>query len=175
MKKIFLVVVCFLNFNFLFGEMKIGWVDTNSIFAESEELIKAYNDLDVKRSEIERELMKKKTSLDSLYNDYQTKEMLLSPESLNTLKETIIALEQELQFGIQNLDSPNGELAQYFDQLVLPIQNRLLEAIEKIAISQGYDYVLDCSVSCLYRKEAHDLTGIVKDELKKMAIDTIEE
>ena len=175
MKKIFLVVICFLNFNFLFGEMKIGWVDTNSIFSESEELKKAYNDLDVKRSEIERELMKKKTSLDSLYNDYQTKELLLSPESLNTLKETIIALEQELQFGIQNLDSPNGELALYFDQLVLPIQNRLLEAIEKIAIGQGYDYVLDCSVSCLYRKEAHDLTGIVKDELKKMAIDNIEE
>ena len=80
--------------------MKIGWVDTNSIFSESEELKKAYNDLDVKRSEIERELMKKKTSLDSLYNDYQTKEMLLSPESLNTLKETIINKEADLYLAI---------------------------------------------------------------------------
>ena len=101
---------------------------------------------------------------------------MLSSESLSKLEEEINLLNQEIQFSIQSLDSPTGELAIYFDQLVLPIQNRLLSAIEKIAFEQAYDYFLDCSMGAfIFQSETHNLTGLVKDELKKMAIDSIEE
>ena len=65
------------------------------------------------------------------------------------------------QFG------PEGELFRQEQQLLRPIQERVLEATETIAEEGDYDFVFDRSGDFLflYANDTHNLTDLVLDEL----------
>ena len=155
--------------------MKIGWVNTQKILTEYEDVNKIYAEVEKEKTRLDREFQNKQTTLDSLIQDYQTKKLLLSEEAVKSMEQLINSLQLELQLFILNVNSPQGELAVFFNEKMAPIEGRIYNDIQKVAMEHEYDYVLDCSTGeCLFQLEANNLTGFVQDELKKMALDSLE-
>ena len=172
--KILLLVLIF-NISIVVCDMKIGWVNTQKILSESEDVNRVYAETEKERKRLDLEFEQKKLEFDSLYTDYETRRLVFTAEKVQEIEQKLNLMQQELQLFVQNVNSPNGELAVYFNSLMAPIEERIYTAIQKVSIELEYDYVLDCSTGvCLYQKEAHNLTGLVQDELKKMAIDSVE-
>ena len=102
MKKI-ITTIFILNLSFLFCDMKIGWVNTQKILTEYEDVNKIYAEVEKEKTRLDREFQNKQTTLDSLIQDYQTKKLLLSEEAVKSMEQLINSLQQELQLIIQNV------------------------------------------------------------------------
>jgi outer membrane protein len=80
----------------------------------------------------------------------------------------LVKLEEKMNDYRQKKFGTNGELFQKQDEFMKPIQNRVFDAIKKVAEEQDFDFVFDRSgdVLFLYAKEKYDITNLVLDKLK---------
>jgi outer membrane protein len=88
-----------------------------------------------------------------------------------TSKETeqeIKKLEDELSTFRDKKFGANGEVFQKQNELMKPIQNKIFNTIQQIALEEDLDFVFDRSgdILFLFAKEEHDLTTQVLDRLK---------
>ena len=80
MKKIILTVLIF-NFCFLFSQgQKIGYVNSQSIFAQNEDARLAHADVEKEAKRLQVEYENKAITLDSLMRDYQKLELMLTDD-----------------------------------------------------------------------------------------------
>ena len=173
MKKIILAVFI-LNFCFLFSQgQKVGYVNTQSIFAQNEDARLAHADVEKEAKRLQVEYENKAMTLDSLMRDYQKLELMLTNEMKEERQQTIQALNMELEnFQIKYFAQPNGEIYLMLEERMRPIQSLLQSAIEKVAAENSYDYVLDFSQGViLYQLDSHDLTQLVIDKMNKISIE----
>ncbi len=78
-----------------------------------------------------------------LYNQYQKQAKSLS-ETIKTQKENaIVAQEKNAAELRKNYFGPEGDLAKKREALLNPIQDKIYEAVKKIASTKGYSIVLD--------------------------------
>ncbi len=140
---------------------RFAYVDTEYIL----EKIPAYNDAQKKLDGMvvvwNEEIEGKYNEVKQLYAKYQSEEFLLTDEMKKKRQDEIIAKEQvanELQkqrFGFE------GDLFKKRQELVQPIQEKVYNAIEKIATNLGYDFILDKAAggsTMLYTNSKYDLS-----------------
>ena len=82
-------------------------------------------------------------------------------------REAIVQEEEAVERLRMQYFGPEGDLFKQQDQLLKPIQEKVLIAIEEVAIAEGYDYVFDKSGDYvfLYASEQFDLSNQVLEEL----------
>ena len=171
MKKIILTIFIF-SFLFSLGQ-KIGYVNTQSIFAQNEDARLAHADVEKEAKRLQVEYENKAMTLDSLMRDYQKLELMLTDQMKEERQQEMQALNIELEnFQIKYFAQPNGEIYLMLEERMRPIQSLLQNAIEKVAAENSYDYVLDFSQGViLYKLDSHDLTQLVIDKMNKMSIE----
>ncbi len=155
----------------VFAQQKIGYVDTEFILRQVPEYATVQQNLDRLASEWQTELNRMQREIDAVFQEYQSRELLYTADERQSKQAEIINKEEELeQFRIRNF-GPEGELFKRQEQMMRPIQERILEAVEEAATSGGYDYVLDKSSSTifLFYRDQYDLSINV---LEEMGIDT---
>ncbi len=155
----------------VFAQQKIGYVDTEFILRQVPEYATVQQNLDRLASEWQTELNRMQREIDAVFQGYQSRELLYTADERQSKQAEIINKEEELeQFRIRNF-GPEGELFKRQEQMMRPIQERILEAVEEAATSGGYDYVLDKSSSTifLFYRDQYDLSINV---LEEMGIDT---
>ena len=153
------------------AQQKIGYVDTEFILQQVPEYATVQQNLDRLGAEWRTELNRMQQEIDASFQEYQSRELLYTAEERQAKQEEIIRKEEELeQFRIRHF-GPEGELFKRQEQMMRPIQERILEAVEESATSGGYDYVLDKSSSTifLFYRDQYDLSI---DVLEEMGIDT---
>ena len=143
-------------------------------FVDSEVILKALPEYQTARQQVDRlaaewqaELDAMQTEIDELVREFEARELLYTEEDRARALEEIAARRTEMgqyrrrQFGAE------GELFRQEQQLLRPIQERVLEAIETVADDGGYDFVFDRSgdLVFLYAREAHNVTDLVLVEL----------
>ena len=151
----------------LIGQNKIGYIASERIRAEFEEFQEAEAQLQLDYRKVQEEYQVMLVDLDSLKQAYETQRLMSSPE-WRTEKETEIGTkEQRLQqFQAQKV-GPEGELYRKQSQMEYELLSKVKVAVDNVAISKGYDFIFDGSVSLLYGKPTHDLTDDVLFELRK--------
>lgn len=164
--------------NFLFGvtslaaaQQKVGYVDTEYILRQVPEYATVQQNLDRLANEWQAELTRMQREVDAAFQEYQSRELLYTADERQSKQAEIIKKEEELeQYRVRNF-GPEGELFKRQEQMMRPIQERILEAVEEVATSGGYDYVLDKSSSTifLFYRDQYDLSLQV---LEEMGIDT---
>ena len=95
-------------------------------------------------------------------------EAIVDTEEERTRKqEAIDKARKEVEQLRQQYFGPNGQLYSRQQELMRPIQKRVLEATESVATEGGYDYIVDKKGETLflYAKEEHDLSDRVLREL----------
>jgi len=153
------------------AQQKIGYVDSEFILKQVPEYATVQQNLDRLASEWQTEISRLQRDIDEAFQEYQNRELLYTAQERQQRQDEIIRKEEEVeQFRIRHF-GPEGELFKRQEQMMRPIQERMLEAVEEAATSSGYDFVLDKSSSTvfLFFRDQYDLSI---DVLEEMGIDT---
>ena len=82
-----------------------------------------------------------------------------------SIKQEIEQMERQAQTYQAEKIGPQGELMRQQAQLEYNILGKVKKAVDKVAIAEGYDYIIDASVGLLYFKSKFDVTDDVLHEL----------
>lgn len=149
------------------AQQKIGYIDSDLILQNVPEYASVQQNVDRLAQEWEAELDKMQQDADNLFREYQARELLYTSEERKRKQEEIIQKEEEIeQYRLRHF-GPEGELFKQQEQLMRPIQERILEAIEEVASTEGYDYIFDKhgDFLFLYAREQFDVSLYVLEEL----------
>jgi outer membrane protein len=141
------------------------------ILAQVPEYATVQQNLDRLTADWNAEITRMQREIDAAFQEYQSRELLYTADERKEKQEEIIQKEEELeQYRVRHF-GPEGELFKQQEQLMRPIQERILEAVEEVATSDSYDYVLDKSGSTLFLfyRDQYDISVQV---LEEMGIDT---
>ncbi|HEX9740657.1 MAG TPA: OmpH family outer membrane protein [Ignavibacteriaceae bacterium] len=169
MNRIYFLISFFLLVPVLtFAQLKIGYIDSDTIMENLPDAQDARQKLDALIQEWQSELNTKESEWKSKYDDYEKRKLIMTDQTRAELEQELIKLEQEIGEFREKKFGTNGELFQKQDELMKPVQNRIFTAIEETAQEEDYDYVFDRSgdIMLLYAKEEHDLTARILEKLK---------
>ena len=156
-----------------FSETKIGYIDSQIIMSEYEDVRQVQVELEKEQKRLQTVYERKLVSLDSLKTAYQTGSIILSEQKKIQMENNIRQKEQEMQQWQLQYFGPEGELYKLQNQLLAPILNTIDSVIKKIGEERSYDYIFDAvQGSIVYALDSHNLTQEVLDELKKVNIDS---
>jgi outer membrane protein len=170
MKRIlFPCVVMLLIFSGLsFGQIKIGYVDSDAIMDKLPDAQDAKQKLDVLVQEWQGELNKIENTWKTKYDDYEKRKLIMTDQSRAELEAELVKLEKQISDYREKKFGTNGEMFQKQDELMKPVQNKVFSAIKEVAQEEDYDYVFDRSgdILLLYAKDKYDITVKVLNKLK---------
>ena len=149
------------------GQHKIGYVDSDFIYGKFPEFASAQQTLDRISLQMEQDLEEKQQSLDDLFQEYQARELLYTRDERQRRRDDIMQVEEDLERLRVQYFGPEGELYRQQEQILRPIQEKILIAIEEVAEAESYDYVFDRSGDFLflYATDRHDLSEQVLELL----------
>jgi outer membrane protein len=169
MQKVFLSFVIFIfSAAFAFAQLKIGYVDSDTIMEQLPDAQDARQKIDALVKEWQAELTKIENEWKTKYDDYEKRKLIMTDQTRAELEAELIKLEQQIAEFREKKFGTNGELFQKQDELMKPVQNRVFAAIEEVAAEEELDYIFDRSgdIMLLYAKPEHDLTVRVLEKLK---------
>lgn len=146
---------------------KYACVDTEYILSNVPEYRQAQKELEEVSVQWQKEVEVKFQAVDRLYKAFQAEAVIL-PADLKAQKENeIIAAEKEAKNLQKQRFGNDGDLAKKRSELVKPIQDRIYNAIEKVAQEKNYSVVFDKAggATILYVDNKTDISDLVLAEL----------
>ena len=149
------------------AQQRIAYVDTEFILERIPEYQTVQQQLDRMASDWEDELAEMQQEVEEDFRAYQARELLYTAEERQRRREDIMRKEEEVERLRMKYFGPDGDLFVQQEQLMRPIQDRVLTAIEEVATEEGYDYVFDKSGDFLFlfTRSQYDLSNRVLEEL----------
>lgn len=146
---------------------KYACVNTNYIMSNVPEYNQALNKVNKYVAEWRSELETKQAEIDELRQQYQQESYLL-PENLKQRRQDEIRTkEADLRNLQQQRFAPGGDLDQKRTELLKPVQDRVYNAIERVAREKNFAFVFDraSSATVLYVAEKYDISNQVLEML----------
>ncbi len=149
------------------AQQKIGFIDSDYVLGRLPEYATIQQKVDRLAQEWEADLKKRKDEVDEQFREYQARELLYTSEERRRKRDEIVRAEEEVERLRTKYFGPEGDLFSQQEQLMRPLQERILQAIEEVATREGYDYVFDKSGDFvfLYTRDQYDLSDRVLIEL----------
>ena len=146
MKKILsLGVVVLLAASAVVAQQRLAIVDTRYILDKMPEYKDAQKDLDDIAADWQKEIDSKQADLDRMYKDYDAEQVMLSEDLRKKREAQLVQKEKELRDLQRQRFGFEGDLFKKRQELIKPIQDKVYNAIQKMATTRGYDLVLDKS------------------------------
>ena len=151
----------------VFAQQKIGYVDTEYILNQMPEYKTVQQKLDKLEQQWRQEIDKQRKEVRTLEQEFEARELLYTDEERKRKRQAIQQARKEVEQLRQKYFGPDGQLYTQQKQLMRPIQQRVLEATERVATEDGYDFVVDKKGDTLflYAREEHNLSDRVLREL----------
>jgi outer membrane protein len=149
------------------AQQRIGYIDSDYILGRIPEYATVRQQIDRLAQQWQNEVLERRQQVDALFQEYQARELLYTSDERQRRRQTIVQSEEEVERLQMQYFGPEGELFTQQERLMRPIQERVLTAVEEVAMSEGYDYVFDKSGDFvfLYVREQYDLSNQVLEEL----------
>jgi len=93
----------------------------------------------------QKEIDNQQTDLDKMYRDFESEQVMLSEELKKKREDQLFVKEktvrdlQRKRFGFE------GDLFKKRQELIKPVQDKVYNAVQKLAVQRGYDFILDKS------------------------------
>ncbi|HWR32953.1 MAG TPA: OmpH family outer membrane protein [Chitinophagaceae bacterium] len=145
MKKILIVVCSILFVAFSAGAQKYAIIDTRYILDKMPDYIAAQKQLDDIAAGWQNDIDTKQTELDNMYKAFDAEQVMLSDELKKKREDQLFNKERELRDMQRKRFGFEGDLFKKRQELIKPIQDKVYNAVQKMAVSRGYDFVLDKS------------------------------
>ena len=169
MKKSIFVLLFLVGFTQLGMAQRYAYVDTEYILEQVPEYKTAQEQLNKLSEQWQKDIEDKFALIDKKQRDYDA-EVILLPEEIKKQRQKEIddlrrqAMElQRKRFGV------GGDLFQKREELIKPIQDRIFDAIQEVAVERNYSFVFDKAnqSNLLFADPKFDISDAV---LKKMGI-----
>jgi outer membrane protein len=145
MKKILLFVFAMVTIAITAGAQKYAIIDTRYILEKMQDYTKAQKQLDDIAADWQKDIDARQAALDKMYKDYDAEQVML-PEDLKKKREDQLVVKEK---DIRNLQRQRfgfeGDLFKKRQELIKPIQDKVYNAVQKLSVQRGYDFVLDKS------------------------------
>lgn len=167
MKKLALTILLLLAFFPQLQAQKYACVNTDYIMRQMPEYNQVLNKLNKYITEWKGELDGKQQEVDELRERYQQEAYLLPDNLKQRRQDEINSKETELRNLQRQRFSAGGDLDQKRAELLKPVQDRVYNAIERIAREKSYAFVFDKAASntVLYVGEKYDISNQVLEML----------
>ncbi len=143
---------------------KLGYVNSQRIFAEYQEYIDAQTKLNDIKAQYQKEYDQLNQEYQQLLKTYKDQSIMLSPDRKAEMEKQIETKAMTVkQYEFQKL-GPQGEFYKKQSEVGGPVMKKINEAINKVAEDDGLDVVFDAS-GLLYVKPGFDITQKVLDKL----------
>jgi len=167
MKKniITLSLLLFLSFNFIFAQkgVRIAFIDMDIILKNLDEYKEASLVLNKKIEQWENEIRQKEMEMKAIREEFRVEKIFLTEELVKEKEKEIKKKEEDIiQLQVDRF-GPKGDLAIQKRKILQPIQDQILNIVQKIAVQQKYDYVFDRSsnIGMLYSTKKYDISNQV--------------
>ncbi|MBA3829081.1 MAG: OmpH family outer membrane protein [Taibaiella sp.] len=143
MKKILLSIMLIASFAITVNAQHYCIIDSKYILDKVVDYKDAQTRLDAQSKSWQEEIDKRMQEVDRMYKAYQAERPMLSDDMRKTREDEIVAKEktakdmQKQRFGYE------GDLFKKRQELVKPIQDKVYNAVQKMASNRGFDLVLD--------------------------------
>lgn len=146
---------------------KYACVNTEYILANIPDYARAQTQLNKQAENLQKEVEAKFQEIDRLYKTYHQEAYLLPDNLKHKREEEIAAKEREAKELQTRYFGPGGDLDRKRAELMKPIQDRVYNAIERIANEKNYAFILDKSGSAtlLFVSAKYDVSDLVLDML----------
>ncbi len=162
-----LAVILFLLASPAQAQQKIGYVNSDYVLEQMPEYATIQQQLDRIAQTWQDELDQTKEDLDGQFREYQARELLYTNEERQRRRQEILQAEEALERLRVKYFGPEGDIFLQQEQLMRPVQEKILQAINEVADSEGYDYIFDSSGEFLFmfKREQYDVSIEVLQEL----------
>ena len=145
MKKIILAF-CFAAASCLVvNAQKYAIIDTRYILDKMPDYKTAQAQLDETAAQWQKDIDGMQATLDKMYVDFDGEKVMLSDELKKKREDQLFLKEKELRDLQRKRFGFEGDLFKKRQELIKPIQDKVYNAVQKMAVSRGYDFVLDKS------------------------------
>lgn len=145
MKKILIVACSLFVLSFSSVAQKYAIIDTRYILDKIPEYKEAQKQLDQTAAGWQKDIDTKQTELDNMYKTFEAEQVMLSDELKKKRETQLFNKEKELRDLQRKRFGFEGDLFNKRNELVKPIQDKVYNAVQKMAVLKGYDFVLDKS------------------------------
>ena len=145
MKKIFLLSLLVSAFAFNVQAQRYAVIDTKYILSKIPEYQEADKKLQLIGEQWQKEIDDKQGILDKMYKNFEAEQFMLTEELKKKREDELFVREKELRELQKKRFGYEGDLFKERQRLVKPIQDRLYNVIQKLAVAKSYDFVLDKS------------------------------
>lgn len=150
------------------AEMKLGYINSEAIFAEYEGTKEAQNKFNKEVAVWEQEASKKQQEIKNLKDQIEKQSLLLSSERKKVLEDSLNQKMVDYQKFLQDKFGQKGEALVKNEELTKPIIEKINRIIENIAKEENYDYIFDARAGgIVYAKKVYDLNQRVLEALNK--------
>ena len=146
---------------------RIAYVDSDYILENIPEYADAQEEINQLSKKWEKEITALFQEAQELDREYQAESVLLSEDQKRKKKEAITAKRQEAENLRMQYYGPEGELFAKRAELIQPIQEKVYNAINQVALTKNYAFVFDkaAGTSMLYCNEKNDISDEILDEI----------
>ena len=145
MKKILLAACCLMLFAVAAHAQRYAIVDSKYILEKMQDYKDAQKKLDQVSEDWQKEIDAKQATLERMYKEYEAEQVMLTDELKKKREDQLFNLEKELRDLQRKRFGFEGDLFKKRQELIKPIQDKVYNAVQKMAVSRGYDFVLDKS------------------------------
>ena len=149
------------------AQLKIGYILSERIRTEYEEFKEAESQLQLEYRKVQFEFDQMVVKMDSLKQDYEIKR-LMALDKGESIRQELEQMERSIQNYQAEKIGPQGELMKKSAQMEYEILGKVKEAVRKVAIDKGFDYIIDANMGLLYVKPQYDMTDDVLHELRNL-------
>ncbi len=148
------------------NDVKVGFVDTDNVIAQLPDSKGIQEKMKKLQEGAESEMQKMAKGLQDAFEEYERKKSTMTEDAKKKKEEELLEKRQQLEeFRYQK----QSELQKKTAELLKPIEEKVMKAVEKVAKQYGYSIVLNkggVANPVLYGDKSHDLTFKVLDAVK---------
>ncbi|MFT5348894.1 MAG: outer membrane protein [Bacteroidia bacterium] len=146
---------------------RFAYVDSDYILSQMPSYKSAQTQIDEQSKKWQEEIDNKFEAIDKLYKQYQAEKVLLTNDMQTKRENEIIEKEREAKKLQNDKFGYEGELFKKREELIKPIQDKVYEAINKVAKNNGLDFIFDKSgdMLMLVSNPKYDRSDEVLEEL----------
>jgi outer membrane protein len=144
-KTFFSVLLVLLATTFAQAQQRYCFIDSKYILEKISDYKDAQTKLDNLSKTWQDEIDAKMADVEKMYKGYQAEKPMLSDDMRNKRQDEIVAKEKEAKDLQKQRFGYEGDLFKKRQELVKPIQDRVFNAVQKMASTKGFELVFDKS------------------------------
>jgi len=145
MKKILLIALLAVAVSSNSNAQKYAIIDTKFILSKMPEYVDADKKLQQVSEQWQKEIDGLQAELNNMYKNYDAEQYMLSDDLKKKREDELFNKEKELRDLQKKRFGYEGDLFKERERIVKPIQDKVYNAVQKMAVAHGYDFVLDKS------------------------------